>query len=78
MRSRITKWGNSLALRLPKSVAADAQLREGSEVELRVDGGALLVRPSRPKYRLKDLLVKDAPNRSEEFDRGQAKGEEAW
>lgn len=78
MQSRVTKWGNSLALRLPRSVAADARLREGSEVEMRVENDCLVIRPSRPKYSLEDLLAGEAPERSEEYAWGQAKGEEAW
>ncbi len=78
MRNQISKWGNSLALRLPKSVAADAQLREGTAVELRVVDGALVVRPARPKYRLSDLLGEHGSAQGSEFDWGRASGEEAW
>ena len=78
MQGQVTKWGNSLALRLPKSIAADVRLHEGSQVDMRVEGASLVVRPSRPKYKLKDLLVHETPTRSEEFDWGKAQGEEEW
>ncbi len=78
MESHIGKWGNSLALRLPRSVAADAQLHEGTKVELRVEGKALIVRPARPKYKLSDLLAGQEPTRTKEFDWGEAQGEEEW
>jgi antitoxin MazE len=78
MQGQVTKWGNSLALRLPKSIAADVRLHEGSQVDMRVEGDSLVVRPSRPKYKLKDLLVHETPTRSEEFDWGKAQGEEEW
>ncbi len=78
MQSQISKWGNSLALRLPRTVAADAQLHEGTRVDLRVEGKALVVRPSRPKYKLSDLLAEQKPERTEEFDWGKAQGEEEW
>ena len=78
MQSHVTKWGNSLALRLPKSIAADVQLHEGSQVDMRIEGDSLVIRPSRPKYKLKDLLVAETQERSEEFDWGEAQGEEEW
>lgn len=77
MQSQVTKWGNSLALRLPKTLAADAGLHEGTQVDLRVERGSLVVRPSRPKYKLGDLLSKEAKvGRSEEFDWGRPQGDE--
>ena len=78
MQCRVTKWGNSLALRLPKSIAVDARLREGSRVDMRIEGGCLVIRPSRPSYELKDLLVGEASKRGGEFDWGQPEVEEEW
>ena len=78
MQSQISKWGNSLALRLPRTVAADVQLHEGTQVDLRVEGRVLVVRPSRPKYKLSDLLAEHESERTEEFDWGKAQGEEEW
>ena len=79
MRSSIVKWGNSLALRLPKYLAADVNLAEGTPVELRVDGGSLVVTPSRPKYRLEDLLARTGPeHRDDEIDFGGPVGNETW
>ena len=56
MRATVRKWGNSLALRIPKRVAADAQLLEGTEVELAVESGRLVITCTVPAYRLEDLL----------------------
>lgn len=81
MESRIAKWGNSLALRLPRHIAADAKLHEGTQVDLRVEGRSLVVRPTRPKYELSELLADHRTPRSEEskeFDWGERKGEEEW
>ena len=58
--SRVTKWGNSLAIRIPHHVAKAASLTEGSSVTLTVEGDALLVRRSRPRFRLSDLLKAEA------------------
>jgi antitoxin MazE len=57
MRVRVQRWGNSLAVRIPRPYAADAGLREGSTAELRVEDGRIVLEPVRiPKYRLEDLL----------------------
>ena len=82
MQGTISKWGNSLALRLPKHVADQAQLAEGTTVEFEVVDGALKVIPARKKLKLADLLEgepsrpKDAP--SAEVDWGKPRGKEVW
>ena len=43
MRARIRKWGNSLALRIPKSFAEEASLQEESVVDIKVVNGKLVV-----------------------------------
>ncbi len=59
MTARVQKWGNSLALRLPKALADELHLEQGSAVELHVVGGKLVVEPRRPpQYRLEGLLKK--------------------
>ncbi len=78
MQNHIAKWGNSLALRLPRNIAADAQLHEGTVVELRVEGKSLVVRPARPKYKLSELLAAQKPTEDKEIDWGKAEGEEEW
>ena len=49
MQTKIQKWGNSLGLRIPCSFAAEAQVEEGSTVDLSVENGLLLVRPLRAR-----------------------------
>lgn len=77
MQATIAKWGNSLALRLPRRVAEDARLAEGTTVDLQVEGDRLVVIPARPKYRLADLLVKHTEaHKHEETDWGPPQGRE--
>src|SRR5437870_10742620 len=59
--TQIAKWGNSLALRLPKSVALEAQVDEGDTVDVSVKNGAIVIRPSRPTYSLEQLVAKITP-----------------
>ena len=82
MQGTVSKWGNSLALRLPRHVAEQARLSEGATVDLEVEDGVLKVTPARKKFKLSELLEgeparpKSAP--SPEIDWGSPEGGEAW
>lgn len=80
MHTRVQKWGNSLAVRIPRSFAASTGISEGSEVEIAVDDGEIRLRPvPGPSYRLDDLLAQITPeNLHTEVDTGPATGGEAW
>ena len=80
MQTKVQKWGNSLGLRIPKSFAEQAGVEAGSEVDLSVEDGELIVRPRRtPKYDLKDLLRGvTAKNVHKEVETGEPVGREAW
>lgn len=57
MHARVSKWGNSLAIRLPKAVAESLRVHEGESVELAIEGETLTIRAARPRYRLEDLVA---------------------
>jgi len=80
MQTRVQRWGNSLGLRIPRSLAAEAQVEEGATVDLSVEDGRLLVRPLRVrKYALRALLRKVSRRRLHgEVSTGKAVGREAW
>jgi antitoxin MazE len=61
MQTHIARWGNNLALRIPRPVADRLGLDEGDTVELSVEEGQLLVRPRRPEPRLNELLAGITP-----------------
>jgi antitoxin MazE len=79
MKTTAQKWGNSLAIRVPKRVAEEAGLREKDSVEIEVHEGTLVVRPQlRRVYRLEDLLKRITPrNVHNEIDFGSPVGREA-
>lgn len=79
MKTTVRKWGNSLAIRVPKRVAEEAGLREKDSVEIEVHEGTLVVRPHlRRVYRLEDLLKGITPrNVHDEVDFGEPVGREA-
>jgi len=77
--TQIAKWGNSLGLRLPKSVALEARVGEGDTVDVSVRNGAIVIRPSRPTYSLDRLVARITPrNRHGESDWGTPVGHESW
>jgi antitoxin MazE len=80
MRARVQRWGNSLALRIPKAFATETDLESGSEVELTLDDGRLIVTPLAPaSYDLEELLAQVTPeNLHGEVDTGSSVGDEAW
>ena len=80
MQTKIQRWGNSLGLRIPRSFAEEAGVEAGSEVDLSIKDGNLVVKSARrKKYRLKELLRKiTAKNVHAEVDTGGPVGREAW
>jgi len=80
MEGRIQRWGNSLALRIPKAFAKDVGLEEETSVEISVSGGDLVISPRTPRrFKLEQLLagITDE-NLHEEILTGPAVGNEAW
>lgn len=80
MESRVQKWGNSLAVRIPKPFAAEIGLREDAQVDISVDDGALVITPrSHQEFRLSDLLAGvRRSNLHGEISTGQPRGKESW
>ena len=80
MRTRVQRWGNSLAVRIPKSFAAELQLDHDSEVDLTLLDGQLAVMPvTKPTFTLDELLDGiTAANLHQEIATGAATGQEVW
>ena len=79
MEAQIKKWGNSLALRIPKSVARQLALDVDCLVGLTCEGETLTIRPLKRRLRLGDLLEQvSETNRHGEVQTGAPVGEEAW
>lgn len=69
MKARVSKWGNSLAIRLPKAAVEGLKVREGEAVDLTIHDDTLVVRSARPRYRLEDLVSQITPeNQPEAMD----------
>jgi antitoxin MazE len=66
MATTVQKWGNSLGIRIPKSVAEQVDLTTGTRVEFDTSNGVLTIRPARQrrrsKYKLADMLARMKPS----------------
>jgi len=57
MQVRIAKWGNSLAVRLPRAIVDELELADGQSVDVAVENGSVRLKPSRSRVRLSDLVA---------------------
>jgi antitoxin MazE len=80
MKTRVQRWGNSLAVRIPKSFATEVGLENHSPVELSLQHGKLILQPSSPQAPSLDELLRGVrkANLHHEVDTGPAQGHEAW
>jgi antitoxin MazE len=80
MKTRVQKWGNSLALRIPKTFAEEAGLDANAAVELSLVDGALVVRGVRDKTPTLEELLEGITNENKpgEWNTGRSVGKEAW
>ena len=77
--SIVAKWGNSLAIRIPKNVAEKIDLQEGSSISITVNDNNIIITPEAPKYTLEELLAgANSEDFDGEYDWGEAVGEEIW
>jgi len=78
MTVSIKKWGNSLALRIPKDIAQTLHIENNSTLELNIKDGALVVEPVNETL-LESLVSRiDADNLHTEVDTGKVVGNEEW
>lgn len=80
MKTKAQKWGNSLAVRLPRPVAQQAGIKPDDSLEIQVSKGRVVLTPAAtPEYRLGDLLKKvTKKNIHRETDWGKPRGKEIW
>lgn len=80
MKTTAQKWGNSLAIRVPKSVAVQVGLKAQDDLEIEVQDGNVVLKPHlRRVYRLEDLVKRITPqNLHSEIDTDGPVGHEIW
>jgi antitoxin MazE len=78
-KAQLVKWGNSQAVRIPKSILEQTNLREGEELEIRVENGQIWLDPLKYRPTLEALVERITPeNRHGEQDWGKPVGNEVW
>lgn len=80
MRVQVQKWGNSLALRIPKLFASESNIDQGSTVDLSIVEGKLVVTPVMDtEYSLDEMLAGiTKQNLHQEISTGRPVGREIW
>lgn len=79
MTATVGKWGNSLAVRIPKRVAKQLNLVIGSELEFSVIDNNMVLTPIKGKLTLVELMDQiTSENQHEEVDWGRPEGKEIW
>jgi antitoxin MazE len=80
MQTKVQKWGNSLALRIPKVLALDAHIKEGSLLDIAVSNGEIVAKPTRKAvFDLKELVRQITPkNVHGEVKTSEPVGRESW
>jgi antitoxin MazE len=67
MRAQVSRWGNSLAIRLPKAAAASLNVQEGHAVDLTIEGDKVVIRSCRPRYSIEELVAAMRPGHEPEI-----------
>ncbi len=79
MLAHVHKWGNSLAIRIPKSFATEAHLEQNTPIKVSLRDGELIIAPIKPGYTLEALLAQvTEQNMHQEQEIGSAVGREEW
>ena len=74
----IQKWGNSLGVRIPGSIAKELNLQNGSQVEIIDEDGKIVILPYKKKSLAEKLAMITDENLHEEISTGSPAGKEAW
>jgi antitoxin MazE len=80
MLTKVQKWGNSLAIRIPKAFANDARIENDTIVEVSLVDGRIVIKPiTVPRWTLEQLLAGvNRKNIHHEIDTGDVVGNEIW
>ncbi len=77
MQVQVSKWGNSLGVRLPKALAEHIGASEGQKLTIVAEGRRLVIEPVAPRLKMADLLVNVTPEAMRDaFDWGGDVGRE--
>lgn len=76
MLMSVTKWGNSLGLRIPRVIADKIGIHEGATVDISIENHHIVIKKG---YSLESLVGEITPeNIHEETLTGDVRGKEFW
>ena len=80
MKARLSKWGNSYGIRIPKGLIRSANLAEGDVFSITTpETGTFVLKQTRPRYKLEELVAGITPrNIHRETEWGEPQGNEVW
>ena len=80
MKTRVQKWGNSLAVRIPKSFADEMGIGNNAPVEMSLEEVALVIKPDRNRRWDLDALLAEVTDENihSEWETEEPAGEESW
>ncbi|MEX0918488.1 MAG: AbrB/MazE/SpoVT family DNA-binding domain-containing protein [Candidatus Paceibacterota bacterium] len=79
MKTKIQKWGNSLGVRLPKSIAEQKSLREGLGVSVVLKNNQIVIEPTAEEFSLESMLAEiNTNNLHDETNWSETRGNEVW
>lgn len=79
MKTHVQKWGNSLAVRIPKHIIREAGLEYNVAVEMKIEEGKLVIQRCEEAPMLESLLAKvTEDNLHSAVETGEAVGKEVW
>jgi antitoxin MazE len=80
MRSKVQLWGNSLALRIPKYLANQIRINNGSDVDVLLEEDKIIIKPIKEKQESLDYLLSKINNDNihKEENFGKSVGDEIW
>jgi len=81
MTAKISKWGNSQGLRIPKDIMEDLHLSVGDTVNITVEDDKVIIEPikhEKPKYNLNDLVAKIPSDYKTNEEFNNTLGNEEW
>lgn len=80
MNTKVQKWGNSLAVRIPRKLAEDLRLKAGTFISFSKTGNKLTITPSVPVYTLQDMINNFSKSKGHEivWEDDKPRGKEVW
>jgi antitoxin MazE len=79
MKTKIQKWGNSLGVRLPKSITEQKALKEGRGVSIMIKDNQIVIEPIEEDETLESIMAAVSPdNLPREIDWAEEQGNEIW